>query len=126
MTPSSPPARRSWAGYCAGVALLLVGLAYLAFGIAGFTLPGLALSPAGAGGLVVGGVVSVAAGALVWRGSRPVTLVALTVLGGLFVAQASLLLLGESGDDEAVGRLLITGVLAALLVLAALRSRRRP
>jgi peptidoglycan/LPS O-acetylase OafA/YrhL len=75
---------------------------------------------------MIGGVVSVAAGVLVWRGSRPVTLVALTILGGLFVAQVSLLILGESGDDEAVGRLLVTGVLAALLVLAALKSRRRP
>ncbi|CAN5584121.1 MAG: hypothetical protein H0W51_03520 [Euzebyales bacterium] len=126
MTPSSPPARRSWAGYGAGAALVLVGLGYLAFGVAGFTMPGLALSSAGAGGLMIGGVVSVAAGVLVWRGSRPVTLVALTILGGLFVAQVSLLILGESGDDEAVGRLLVTGVLAALLVLAALKSRRRP
>jgi len=75
---------------------------------------------------MIGGVVSVAAGVLVWRGSRPVTLVALTILGGLFVAQVSLLILGESGDDEAVGRLLVTGVLAALLVLAALKPRRRP
>jgi peptidoglycan/LPS O-acetylase OafA/YrhL len=75
---------------------------------------------------MIGGVVSVAAGVLVWRGSRPVTLVALTILGGLFIAQVSLLILGESGDDEAVGRLLVTGVLAALLVLAALKSRRRP
>jgi len=75
---------------------------------------------------MIGGVVSVAAGVLVWRGSRPVTLVALTILGGLFVAQVSLLILGESGDDEAVGRLLVTGVLAALLVLAALKSRPRP
>jgi hypothetical protein len=50
--------------------------------------------------------------------------VALTILGVLFVAQLRPLIGGDGSDDEALGRLLVTGALTALLALAAFAQKR--
>ncbi len=118
-----PPRRGRWAGRCAGGALGLLGLANLGFGVAGFVLPALGLSPTASGGLAVGGVALLALGVLVWRGSWPLTLLALTVVGALFLVEVASLASGQPDDDEVVPRLLVSGGLTALLALAAVRRK---
>lgn len=109
----------------AGGALVMLGAVLAAFGAvaAGF-VPQFGLPWEIELSLMLSGIVTGWVGVLVWRGSRPLTLVALTVLGGLFVLQFTQFVALADPEDELLYRLILTGVLVALLGLAAVRTRR--
>lgn len=112
-----------WQARLAGGLLVGVGAVNAGVGVWALVGGGAGLGVGAAGGLLVAGVVTVAAGVLVWRGSRPVTLVALTVFALLLVVQA-----GDLADASDVGDDLVPLVLLLALVgalgLAAWRGRR--
>ena len=108
----------------AGGALLLLGLLLMALGAVGLLSIQLVLSDSGAVTLLLAGLVCVALGVLIWRGSRLATLVALVLLVCLLVIQGATLAGAPAREPEDFWRLAITGALAALLGLAAARPSR--
>lgn len=106
----------------AGVVLLLVGGANIAFGVLSTATDLVRLAPPDAGLLAVLGVATVALGVLVLRGLRWAVNLALLVFGGLFVLQAARAATG--GDVAGTAPAL---VVLALVVLPLLYARtRRP
>lgn len=117
-----------WGARLAGVSLLLFGVLNVVFGVLSLTSTAVNLGVGAAGGFVVAGAVTTAAGWLVWRGNQPATLVALSLLALLLVAQIGDVV-ADGGPGVAPGGLAgrFAGVvlLTAVLSLAALQLRRR-
>ena len=119
-----------WSLKLAGGLVVLLGLLNVVLGMLSLTTDLVRLSAGAASGLVVAGAVTIAAGVLVWRGSRLATYVTLTVFALLLVAQLATPLDTTSlpdGDPSAspVVRFGALGLLVAVLALAAWRLRRR-
>lgn len=120
--------RGRWTWRLAGGLLVVVGAVNALFGLASLASDLIMLSTGVAGGLLAAGVATAAAGALVWRGSRVTTLVALTVFGLLLVVQAADALQGGAADVEGVAGSPVArfGLLILIVValgLAAMRLR---
>jgi hypothetical protein len=111
-----------WSARLAGGALAVVGALNLVLGVLSLTTDLVQLTPAVAGGLLTAGLLTAAVGALVWRGSRPATLVALTVFGILLVVRLGDLGAGGAGD-AGLGAVTLA-VLVVVLAIAAVRTRR--
>lgn len=103
---------------------MTVGAANAVLALLALVSDAVLLSAAAAGGLLVAGMATAGAGALVWRGSRPVALVALTILGLLLVVQLGDLAL--DGIDGVIPRLVVMTLLVGTLALAVLGTRPRP
>ena len=128
MAASSTPPRRiqapvHWTSRIAGVVLVLVGAANAAFGAWGLVRTASGMGPATAGGLLVAGLATLAAGVLVWRGGRLAALIALTFFGLLLVVQFGDVA-ARPTDPVALGRVAVLVVVCATLLGAMLRSRR--
>ncbi len=103
--------------------LAIVGAANAALGAWSLTAGGPELTTGVAWGLVVAGLLTLAAGVLVWRGSRLTRLVALTIFGVLLLAQLTGLVGGAQVAAEDLGRIAVLVVLVVALALAGVRKR---
>jgi hypothetical protein len=116
----------------AGVLVIAVGALNLAFGLLSLTTDQIRLGTGVAGGLVVAGLVTVALGVLVWRGSRNAAILATTVFGMLLVFQVTESIASGGADpatavvDDPAPRLVVLGVLVVSCGVAAWRLSRRP
>lgn len=109
----------------AGGLLLAVGALNTLTGLASVAGSDVAaLSTGGAVGLAVLGLVTLAAGVVVWRGSRSVALLALTLFGILLLVQLGDLVGGEIGPP-AVGRVAVLALIVAALAVAVTRAGGR-
>jgi peptidoglycan/LPS O-acetylase OafA/YrhL len=107
----------------AAVVLVLVGLANAGLAATSLASDAIRMSPGAAGSLLVLGLLTAVAGALVWSGSRLALLLALLVFVALLVAQV--VEVSVSGVGTAGGRLAVLGVLVAALLAAWSQERRR-
>jgi hypothetical protein len=111
--------------------MAVVGVLNLAVGLLSLLTGFVRLSPAVSGGFVAVGLFTAAVGALVWRGSWPATVGALTIFAMLLVFQLTELLAeaGEGAPAQSVAqdprpRLVVLGLLVAALAVATWRLRR--
>ncbi|CAN5885015.1 hypothetical protein BH23ACT8_BH23ACT8_19370 [soil metagenome] len=115
---------RRWPALVAGGLLVAVGGVNAALGLWELSTQRLEVGPGVAGGLAVAGAVTVAAGVLVSRGSRIVTLVALTIFALLLVVQLVDLAGPASVDGTGLARSLVLVVLVIALGAASAAARR--
>lgn len=119
-----------WATRLAGALLIVVGALNVAFGLLSLFSDQVLLSTGVAGGLAMAGLVTAAAGVLVWRGSQLATYIALTIFGLLLFVQLGDFIQegGGTGDGLAQHPATRFGVLTLLVItlaLAAWQLRRR-
>ncbi|MFA9431981.1 hypothetical protein [Egicoccus sp. AB-alg2] len=117
-----------WSSRLAGTVLILVGALNVAFGLVSFLTELVRLSAGIAGGLVAVGLVTVALGTLVWRGSRPAIIAAFTIFTMLLLFQVSDAFAnrepGQAVATDALARFGVLAVLVGTLGVAAWRIRR--
>lgn len=120
--PLSPP-RPAPASRLAGAGLLALGVVLVALGVVALLSIQLVIGTGGAISLLGAGALCAVLGALVWRGSRLATGVALALLLCLVLIQLSGLATASPREPQDVARLGLTAALATLTAFAA-RSRR--
>lgn len=107
----------------AGAGLIALGVVLIVLGVVALVSIQLLIGDGGAVSLLGAGVVCVVLGALVWRGSRLATGVALALLLCLVLIQMTGLFTTTPREAADVARLALTAALATLTGLAA-RSLR--
>ncbi|MPZ89870.1 MAG: hypothetical protein GEU81_17835 [Nitriliruptorales bacterium] len=119
---STSTSGRPWVHRLAGGLLAVVGLVNAVLASWAFAGEALNVTTGVAAALLGAGLVTVAAGVLIWRRSRITTDVALTVFALLLLAQLSALAGGVEAAD--VVRLTVLAVLVLALAFAAVQQRR--
>lgn len=114
-----------WPARGAGGLLVTVGAINAVLGLWALVSGQLEIGPGIAGGLTVAGLVTIAAGVLVSRGSRIATLVTLTIFSLLLVVQLIDLPGPATDTASALARLVVLLLLVIALGFAAAATRRR-
>jgi Na+/proline symporter len=120
--------RKDWSARLAGALVIVVGALNLAVGVLSLASDLVLLATGVAGGLVVAGLVTVALGVLVWRGSRNAAIASTTVFTMLLLYQVAEAIASDvpadAMVDQPVPRLVILAVLVVTSAIAAWRLHR--
>lgn len=104
--------------------MMVLGLVNLGFGVLSLATDLVRLPPVGAGGLLIAGGLTTAAGYLVWAGSRAVLSVSTSLFGMLLGLQLGGLATADQTGQRNMPRLIILGLLVTALAVAWTAGRR--